>query len=218
VEDQLGHSVELGKRLAHREHESDAVRAETASDEGEYLQGRFVKEMRVVDQAYERLVRTDFGDQSERGQAEDETVDVATRELAERGSERIALWRGESCDAIRDRRAQAVQCRIREVLLRLHATDPCDPKTGCGRHRVVEQGRLAKTRLASQHHALTVPPAGAVEDPFQGRALSGEYLRAIPSKGDVRRGSTGIELEGVEHALHGEIIREAVTVRIPWGP
>jgi hypothetical protein len=109
------------------------------------------------------LLGTYLGQQPEHGQAKEETIDVAAPALAKRGSECVALWRGEAFDAIDHRRAQAVQRGIRKVLLRFHAPGSCDPHTGGTRHSVVEQRRLAEARLAAQHQGLPMSPACALE-------------------------------------------------------
>ena len=81
-------------RLAHGEDHRNRVREEPARDERECLRGRAVEPLRIVDHAEERLLLGHFGQQSEHGETDDETIHGFTGNEAERGVQRVALWIG----------------------------------------------------------------------------------------------------------------------------
>ena len=113
--------------LAHREDERDPFRQQPAGDERERLRGDPVQPLRVIDEAQQRLLLRDVGQQAEHRQPDQETVRRLACAQTERRRQRIALRTGKSLEAIEERRAQLMQAGERELHLGLDARRARDP-------------------------------------------------------------------------------------------
>ena len=98
---------------ARRAHDRDPLGEETAGDEPEDLGRGVVEPLRVVDDADERLLLGDLGEQRQRGQADQEPVGRRRRAQPEHRRERIALRIGQAVevDPASARRADGARCR-----------------------------------------------------------------------------------------------------------
>ncbi len=177
---QFGQAGQLLARLAHREHETDRLREEAAGDEAEDLRGHAVEPLRVVDDAQQRLLLGDVGQQPEDRQSHSEAIRYRAGAQPERGRERVSLRAGEVLQPVEHRGAQLVQTG--ELHLGLDAGGAHDAARPRVRHEVVQQRRLPDTRFAAHDEHLR--PAGpyAVDELVQLPALS------VPSP-EVRAGS-----------------------------
>ena len=108
-------------RLAGREHQPDRICPQPPGDEPQGLRRGLVEPLLVVDQADQRMFAGRPGHQAEHGQAYEEPVRRRPRGQAERGPQRVALWRRQLLRPIQQRRAQLMQPGEGQLHLRLHA-------------------------------------------------------------------------------------------------
>ena len=96
LDGQLGESGEdvVTAVRARRTHERDPFCVQAAGDETENLGGGVVEPLRVVDDADERLLLGDLGEQRQRGQADEEAVRRGAWAQSEHRRQRIALRNG----------------------------------------------------------------------------------------------------------------------------
>jgi hypothetical protein len=83
----------------------------------------------VVDQAEQRSLRRDFGEQTQRGQPDDEAIGRRSSCQAEHRAQRVALWPRKSSEMVDHRGAQLMQCREGELHLGLDASRSGKPAT-----------------------------------------------------------------------------------------
>ena len=132
---------------ARRAHDSDPLGMETAGDETENLSGGVVEPLRVVDDADERLLLGDLGEQRQRGQPDQEPVGRSPRAQSEHRGERIALRIGQAIDSIHHRRAELMEPAVGQLHLGLDADSPGDVPARHSVGYVVEQSALPHARL-----------------------------------------------------------------------
>ena len=113
-------------------HERDPLGEEPAGDEAEDLRRGVVEPLRVVDDADERLLLGDLGEQRQRREPDQEAVGCRRRAQPEHRRERVALRAGQPLEVLQHRRAELVQPAVGELHLRLDAdgardVPACDP-------------------------------------------------------------------------------------------
>jgi hypothetical protein len=137
----------------------DPFRVQTACDEREDLRGDFVQPLHIVDDADQRPLLSDLGEQRQGGEPEEKPVRWRPGAQSERGRERVALRDGQPLEVIEHRRAELMEAAEGELHLRLHSGSRCDaPAVDLG-GRVREQRALADARVTAQDH----DPTGAGE-------------------------------------------------------
>jgi len=120
-----------------------------------------------------------------RQQAEDRQSDherIRSRPAAEseRDVKRLALRLRQVLHEMKDREAQLLGCRVRELHLRLDPGRPGDPKLPSRFDRILEQRGLANPRLSTHHQDAAVTAASSVQQPVERPtlALPTEQLQA----------------------------------------
>jgi hypothetical protein len=79
---------------------------------------------------------------------------------------------GEASEAIKQRRAQLVKTRVRELHLGLHAGGADHVEIGSGVQEVFEQRRLPDAGFSSDHERAAFARTDVGDDPVQRAALS----------------------------------------------
>jgi hypothetical protein len=173
--------VPLAARLAHREHHSDRLGAETARYERQRLLGGRVEPLRVVHNADQRSVFCDGREQTQDRQADEVPIRRIAGAQTEGGTKRIALRAGKTVQASQKRRAQLLQPRVCELHLRLDTRRSGDAASRRVRHQILQQRALADPGLPAQHQRPARTPAHTRHELMQRRAL------AAPAKHPPRR-------------------------------
>jgi hypothetical protein len=140
-------------------HERDPLREKAPGREAEHLRGGIVEPMGVVDDAHERIVLRDVGEQPEHGHADEEPVRGIAGVQAERRGERTRLWPRQVIEPVEHGTAQLVQARKRQLHLGLDARCADDATSDRPLRQVVEERGLADAGLPAQDEHLT--PSGA---------------------------------------------------------
>ncbi len=159
-------------RLAHREHQTDGVRQETTRNEREYLRGQPIEPLRVVDDADERLLLRNFGQQAENGQTHQKSIGRGAGIQSERGAERVRLRSGETCQMLEHRRTELVQPGKRKLHLRLDPRRSSNAAVHCVSHEVVEQRGLAYSCVTAHDQHATLTGAHTFQHVVELRALA----------------------------------------------
>ena len=136
-----------GARCAH---ERDPLGEEPAGDETEDLRGGVVEPLRVVDDADQRLLLGDLGEQRQRGQPDQEPVGRRTAAPAEHRRERVALRDGQPVEVIEHGRAELMEAAVGQLHLRLDADGRREVPVGDLVGQVAQQRALADARLTAQ--------------------------------------------------------------------
>ena len=131
-------------------HERDPLGEQAAGDEAEDLRRGVVEPLRVVDDADERLLLGDLGEQRQRREPDQEAVGRGPGAQPEHRRERVALRDGQPVEVIQHRRAELVQAAVGELHLRLDADGLRDVPAVDPIGHVAEQRALADARLAAQ--------------------------------------------------------------------
>ena len=153
-------------------HERDPLGEEAAGDEAEDLRGGVVEPLRVVDDADERLLLGDLGEQRQRGESDQEPVGRRAGAPTEHRRERVALRGGQAVEAIQHRRAELVEAAVGELHLRLDANGRRDVPARDTLGYVVQQRALARTGFAAKDDNSASTGARVGQDPVKYLALS----------------------------------------------
>jgi hypothetical protein len=126
---QPGESVvtHVGASCAHKR---DPLGEEPAGDEPEDLRRGAVEPLRVVDDADERSLLGDLGEQRQHGEPHQEPVRPGTGLLAEHRGEGFPLWDRQPVKVIQHRSAELVEAAIGQLHLRLDADGRRDVPAG----------------------------------------------------------------------------------------
>ena len=151
---------------------ADRLGQQPARHERQRLRRRAVQPLGVVDQADQRLLAPDLGQQPEQRQADQEAIRRRARAQAERGAQRVALRAGQGVEPVEHRRAQLLQRGERQPGLRLHARGARHLAVGRPLGHVGQQRRLADPRLAPQHQRPALAGAHRVQQPVERLALA----------------------------------------------
>jgi hypothetical protein len=174
LHDQLRQAFELVlvAGLTQREHQADPLGQQPARDEPERLRGHPIQPLRVVDDAHQRLLLGHVSLQRQHGEPDEEPIRRRADGEAEGGAQRLALRTRQPSEVAEELGTQPVQAGERELHLRLDAGRARNPAPRRARCEVLEQRRLADTRLAAEDEqpALSAPHAG--RQPIQLLALT----------------------------------------------
>ena len=183
LDGQLGEPGEdvVATARARRAHDRDPLGEQAAGDETENLRGGVVEPLRVVDDADERLLLGDLGEQRQRGQPDEEAVrrgalrSVRTPSRAHRAAGRAGV------ESIQHRRAELMEPAVRQLHLRLDADGPRDVPAVDAVGQVVQQRALAHARLAPQDDDSTPPGERVGQELVERFALAptSEQLRRL---------------------------------------
>lgn len=161
-------------RVPYGEDQRDPLGVQPAGREDQRLRRRPVQPLRVVDQAEQRLLLGQFGEQRQHRQSDEEPVAAARRGVPhpERRPQRPGLRPRQAVDPVEHGPQQQVQPGVRQRALELDTGPAQDPQPGPGAgHHVVEQGRLADPGLPAQHEYTAAPVPGVPEQPLDDAAL-----------------------------------------------
>ena len=159
-------------------HERDPLGEEPAGDESEDLRRGAVEPLRVVDDADERLLLGDLGEQRQRGEPHQEPVRRGTGALAEHRRERFPLRDGQPVEVIQHRSAELMQAAVGQLHLRLDADGPRDVPAGRPAPTDSQQRALADARLTPQDDDSTLTGERIGQEPVKRFALASTSERA----------------------------------------
>jgi hypothetical protein len=165
--------LELVARLADREHDRHRLGQQPPCHEAEDLRRGRIEPLGVVDEAQQRPVAGDLGEQGERGQGDQEAVGSGTGCQAESDAQRSLLRLRKRADAVEHRRAQLVQPRERQLHLGL---DPGDAREAEPRRllsAMLQQRRLADSRLAADDEDGALTASDVLQQPVEKLTFAG---------------------------------------------
>ena len=128
----------LVRRLAPGEHEPDPLRQQAACHERQRLRGHLIEPLRIVDDAHERLLLGDVGEQAQHGQPDQEAIRRRSGAQTERRAERIALRVRQGVATVQHRPTQRVQARERQLHLGLDTGYARDPAACSGADQILQ--------------------------------------------------------------------------------
>ena len=171
----------LGRR-SHREYDRHRLGQQPSRGEGQDLDRGAVQPLRVVDHAQQGLFLRNFGQKTERGQPDQETIRGIAERETERDAQRVSLRPRESVEPREHRREELVKPGEWQFHLRLDSGDLNDLETAGLTHRMPQQSRLPDARLAAYDEHPALPPSDVLEQPVQSFELAGpaaERRRAL---------------------------------------
>ncbi|URN03120.1 sigma-70 family RNA polymerase sigma factor [Actinomadura madurae] len=133
--------------ITHGEDHRDRIVVQPADREQQRVDRRLIEPLRVVEQAQQRLVAGDLGQQRQGRSTRQHPLDQAIAE-PESGPERLGLPGRKRVQAVEIAREHQVQRRVRHVGLGVESHDPQHPHPAGGALGIVEQRRLPDPRLA----------------------------------------------------------------------
>ena len=157
----------LVARLADREHDRHRLRQQPPRDEPEDLRRGGIEPLRVIDEAQQRPLRGDLGQQAERGQRDQEAVRRGAGRRPERDAQGVLLRLRQRAEPVEHRRAQLMQPRERQLHLRLDAGDLRDPEARRLPSAVVQERGLADARLAADDQDRALAAADVLQQPVE---------------------------------------------------
>ena len=172
---QVGQTSERVAQLSRREYERDPLRQQTARHERQSPRRGTVEPLRVIDDTHERLLLGGVGEQAEDRQSHQEWIRRRVRgppNQSGRDAKRPSLRLWEALHQLEKRGAQLLNRRERKLYLRLDPDRPDDPKPPRGLDRLLEQRRLANTRLPVYHQHVAAPTSHFVQQPLEHLALA----------------------------------------------
>jgi hypothetical protein len=179
--------------LADRHDQGYSLGVQPPRGERQCRRRRAVQPVRVVDQAQQRAIVGELGEQGQHGHADQQRVSAAPggqpprpsqltgpgRRQPERALERLPLRRRERPDAAERRPQQQVHPGERQLRLRLDAGAADHPDAVRGRGDVVKQRGLADTGLAADHQRAAGAGASRGQQPGHGCLLRGPAYQHV---------------------------------------
>ena len=141
------------------EHHRDALGVQPPGDEEQGVRRRRVQPLRVVHEAQHRSLLREFGQEGEARDGDEEPVLTTSLGQPERSPERHRLRPREAIEQRQPGTDQLVQAGERQLGLRLDAARREHVHPGGALARVLEQRRLAETRVTAQDERAA--PGGA---------------------------------------------------------
>ena len=173
--------------FARPDEDRDRIGLQPAGDEHERLGRRAVEPVRVVDDAQQRLRIGGRREQAQDRHRDEEAVLHALGRQPERAPQRGGLHVGQLVGDVEHRPQQLVQPGERQLGLGLDAGAGEHPHPVGARQRVLQQRRLADSRLAAQHEGAAARLPGRVEQAVDGRALAVSAQQHGPTLRRTRR-------------------------------
>src|SRR6266550_7730366 len=172
---------------ARGEQQSDLLGNEAPSNERESRGGSLIEPLRVIDNAEERSVFGGLGEQTQDSEAAQEWARSVPWGESERDAKRVPLRRREAHPKREDGCAQLLKRRERELDLPFDAHRPGDPKAVPLLNDVIQQRRLAASRLALNDQDRATPGARRLEEFLEQLALTATANEVRPQRaGDHR--------------------------------
>ena len=164
-------------RVADREHDRHRLGQHPSRDEAQDLGRGGIEPLGVIDDAQQRPLGGNLGQQAERGQGDQEAVGSGTGGQAQRDAQSGLLWLWKSIEPVEHRRAELVQRREGQLHLGLDAGDPRDTEARRLPGAMVQEGRLADARLAADDQDGTL----AAPDVLQAAGRAPHARRLAPA-------------------------------------
>ena len=182
---QFGQALELRRRtgLTDREQHGDGFRVQPARGDGQRLGRRLVEPLGVLDDAQQRLLLGDVGQEAEHGEADQKAIRCGARGQPEGGAQRVALGPWQTIQPVEHLRStEPMETGVRQLHLGLHAGDAGDATAGRLFDGIVEERRLADPRLAAEHQHAAPPLVDGREQPVESCALSAAVAQSAPAQ------------------------------------
>ena len=173
-------------RRSHREYDRHRLGQQPSRGEGQDLDGGAVHPLRVVDHAQQGLILRNFGQKTERGEPDQETIRGIAERETERDAQRVSLWPRESVEPREHRSQKLVEAGEWQLHLRLDSGDLNDLETAGLTHHTPQQSRLPDARLAVYDQYPALSPSDVLEQPVQSIEFAGpaaERRRALDGHG-----------------------------------
>ena len=176
-----------------REHQADRISSQPTRNEPQRLHRSAIEPLLVVDDADQRPLPRNLGQETQHGQTDQEPVRRRAGVDAERGAQRIVLRTRQSVEVVEQRCAELVQTRERQLHLRLHAHRTSHPAPLCPVDQVVQQHGLAHAGVAVHHQCPALTVANRLDQAVEHVAFPTPVRQPgrTPSKPEVRRHPTG---------------------------
>ena len=133
--------------------------------------------MGVVNNADQRLLLGDLGEQTQDGQADEESIRRIAGPQTERCAERLVLRRRQPVEPIKERRAYLMQPGERQFHLGLDACGPRHTAAGGTSEEVIEEGGLARTGFTVEHDHTARPGSRVLDEPIERLTLAAPVLQ-----------------------------------------
>ena len=129
----------------------DPLGQQPAGDEADDLHRGPVEPLRIVDDAYERLLLGDLGKERQRRERDEEPIRGVSRSEAEHGGDRFALRSGKALELVEHRRADLVEAAVGELELGLDANRAHDAPTPHPSGQIPQERALPDASLSTEH-------------------------------------------------------------------
>jgi hypothetical protein len=181
---ELGEALELRRRagLTDRDENGDGLRVQPARSDCQHLGRRLVEPLGVLDDAQERLLFGDVGQEAENGEAHEKAIRCGARGQPEGGAQRVALGPRQMLEPVEHLPTELMHTGERQLYLGLHAGDARDAEAGRGLDGVVEEGGLADSRLAAEHQHAAPPLVDGPEQPVESAALPAAVAQSLTAQ------------------------------------
>lgn len=192
VDTQLGQGRSLEPAvlaLASGEHHHDRFGPQPPCYEDECLRGGVVEPLRVVDQAQQRTLSRCVREQAQDCQRDEKSLLASASRQAERSAERVGLRIREPAHVSHRREQELVRRGERELRLRRDADTAQNEHVTSLLACVLEQRRLADSRVAANDESAAARSAGAVQelaDPDLLRIAAEQHGRIVTPRSRVR--------------------------------
>jgi hypothetical protein len=191
----------MRRGFAHGGQDGNRIGLDPPGDEPQQLRRRLVKPLGVVDGDKQRPLASRFGEQRQHRQPDQKRLRGRGRDQPGDRSESVPLWRREAVHVGQERYQQLMRGGEPKPALGFDARDAYRMHARGLPDGVLEQCRLAGTRLAALDEAATGAPTGTGQQPVD----CFEFL--IVAEGQVRRPF------GLSQAGAGRIRSEARLIR-----
>src|SRR5918994_2033110 len=200
---------------ARRAHERYPLGEETAGDEADDLCCGLVEPLRVVDDADERLLLGDLGEERERRERDQESVGRRPGASAEDRRERVVLRKGQALEMVEHGRAELMKAAVGELHLRLDTGGSRDAPAGDAVTQIAQQGALAHTCFPSQYDRPTRAGKGVGEERVERLALGAStgQLRGVGCGLSEQRRLRNVSTWSVP--LNNRRARERCSIAVP---
>jgi hypothetical protein len=144
-----------------------------------------IEPLRIVDYAKQRQLLGTVGEQTKRGEADEEAIGWRTGAHADGRSERVALMGYQAPKPVEERGANKLQRGVGQLHLGLHPEGAEDPEPLGLLGGIVEQGGLADPRFTEQHEDRTLSRSHVEQQLIDPRTLGGaisEHRSAAPEQ------------------------------------
>ena len=184
---QLGQPGQLLKPawLALCEQKDDGLGGQATGHERQHLAEDRSSHWTSSTRQTQRMLLRRVREQAEHGEPDEESIGLRARAQAERGRQRVALWRRQPLPTVQQSHAQLMQAGERELHLPLRPNRAQDPAALGAVRGVIQQGRFSYSRLAAQHQHAAPPRVRFCQQLIERRTLgpaAGQPGAHVPSR------------------------------------